>query len=194
MIQITMGDSDFERLTTNSTKWAESWTSSWEEHVLSGRFEHSTERYDTPPRSDWAMAYWVGDDWTHVMLCRAFLLSRGFECEALWDGTVEDPEYVILTNYVTQTWRDMEERERQAEKDSGIMRGDLVEGNDFGGLGEVVGHSFAAERELQVLVRVPNGEPPIQWYLVDRVRLVTRPGAAVNADVTVEDIRQGGRS
>lgn len=192
-ITIDMDESDFERLTTNMTRWAESWDESWEGQVEEGRFEHSTEKYDTPPRSDWVMAYWAGDDWTHVMLCRAFLAAKGYEYEVMWDQTDQDPEYVILTSYVTKTWRDLEWQQRQAEEDTGIMRGDLVVSDDFGGLGKVTGFNFA-QPKLQVLVRIPNGEPPIQVFPVNRVRLVTRPGAAVNADVTVEDIRQGGRS
>lgn len=96
-IELEMTETDFDRLGTNSMRWGSKWS------AQAGRFEHSTKKYDTPPSYDWAMAYWVGDDWSHVMLCRAFLAAKGHACEILWDMG-EPGEYMILTNYQTASW------------------------------------------------------------------------------------------
>lgn len=96
-IELEMTEKDFERLSTTSMRWGNSWA------AHDGRFEHMTKSYDTPPSYRWAMAYWVGEDWSHVMLCRAFLASQGHDFEVMWDKA--DPgEYVILTDYMTASW------------------------------------------------------------------------------------------
>jgi hypothetical protein len=43
------------------------------------------------------MAYWVGTEYPAVVLARAFLASRGFECQTVVDAA--GGEWVILTDY-----------------------------------------------------------------------------------------------
>lgn len=133
-ITIDMSDEDFERLTSNSTSWADSWNNpgrradgidvSWRRHVEDGRFEHSQKHFETEPASHWLTAYWVGPEWLNVMMCRSFLEQQGFEFEILLDlGTAvayepatEDkpekqgrmPDYVILTDYLSPVWKKSE--------------------------------------------------------------------------------------
>jgi len=67
-----------------------------------GRFE--AMNYPEPPSSTrWHWTYWLGDNYTTVILARAFLAARGFGYEVLYD-TAEHPNgrlygYVILTDY-----------------------------------------------------------------------------------------------
>lgn len=169
-IKIEMTEKDFERLTTNSTFWADYWDQTWQEQVVTdGRFENSDGPYDKLPDSAWKMAYWAGEDWAHVMMIRSFLAANGYRCEVLWDQEDDDPQYVVLTNYVGKTWRDFEKREREAEKATGLLRKQLVSSDKFGGLGEVLGFNFA-EPEMRVSVRVPNSTPPIQTFNVSDLR------------------------
>lgn len=121
---VEMTGEDFERLTNNSTAWSNSWTNpgkradgrdvSWRHQVEEGRFEHAQKPYDTEPKDDWHVIYWVGSSWSDVMLCRSFLAAEGYEYEILLDlatmveGTPEKPgqlpEYVILTDYLSPVW------------------------------------------------------------------------------------------
>lgn len=95
-MEIRVTEQDFERLTTNSTKWG-----AWAK-AQSHRWEHSTEKYDTDPEWTWARAYWV-DRWSEVMLCRAFLESVGRPYEIIFDMAGSD--YVILTDYPSLVWQ-----------------------------------------------------------------------------------------
>lgn len=102
-ISIEMTEDDFERLTKTSMKWQGlPWA------AQDGRFENcsSGATTDAAPDYKWRMAYWVGDSWLNVILARSYLRAAGEDCEVLWD-MVENPEcsYVILTNYVTETWK-----------------------------------------------------------------------------------------
>lgn len=101
-ITIEMDDADFEGLITGSAYWAQGLARRWDEPAGDGRFEH-TRTYADRPGSRWTMAYWVGSSWVSVLLCRAFLTARGYQCEVLRDRT--DPaEYVVLTDYLTPRW------------------------------------------------------------------------------------------
>jgi hypothetical protein len=123
-INIEMDGKDFERLTSNSTSWSNSWSDpgkradgvdvSWRTQVDEGRFEHTEGAYDDEPKDDWHVAYWVSSNWSDVMLCRAFLKANGYEYEILIDlataveGTPDKPgrlpDYVILTDYLSPVW------------------------------------------------------------------------------------------
>jgi len=88
-------EDDFIRLCTNSAQWAEE-AATWVPHILDGRFEGDGKAGNSPSHH-WQMAYWVGTEYTAVVLARAFLASRTFECQTVWD-TAGD-EWVILTDY-----------------------------------------------------------------------------------------------
>jgi hypothetical protein len=115
-ITISMDDTDFERLARTSMAWAAYWTAmpphedtAWSVQVRAGRFE--TVDNSGEPRADWAVAYWTGDDWAAVMLCRAFLAGHG--CQVLWDEAGDDGDggsYVILTGYLAPLTARMIER------------------------------------------------------------------------------------
>jgi len=104
---VRMDEMDFEKLTENSAHWGE-----WAKNKAD-RWEHATEEYDTEPSWDWSYAYWVGEDWSRVILCRSFLESGGWgyshPYEIVWD-MAEHPNgqflgYVILTNYASPIWQ-----------------------------------------------------------------------------------------
>jgi hypothetical protein len=100
-ITITMDETDFNALCSTSMKWHRGWANQ------PNRFEPHMKKYDAPPDYTWKMAYWVGDSWVSVMLVCAFLSTQNETFEILWD-TVEPGEYVILTNYETESWRKAE--------------------------------------------------------------------------------------
>ena len=94
VIQVTAAD--FQRLCENSGQWAD-----WE--VPPRRFESLDTT--SPANGHWQRAYWVGDNYTSVILARAFLAARGHDYKILYD-TAEHPNgqafgYVILTDYET---------------------------------------------------------------------------------------------
>ena len=92
-MRIVMDEDDFSYLTENSMNWA---GHDWDTQVQAGRFEvQGTPR--VPPGLHWRMAYWVGSQYTAVILARSFLTSRGFESQAVVDGMGAD--WVILTDY-----------------------------------------------------------------------------------------------
>jgi hypothetical protein len=89
---------DFDLLTNASMEW-----SPFVDQVA--RFEKIWPNdgiiFDSRWRSDWARAYWVGDQWATVLFARSFLDSIGETYEVVWD-LAENPDcqFVILTNYV----------------------------------------------------------------------------------------------
>lgn len=105
-ITIDMDDQDFDQLSDTSMAWGPS----WQHHINDGRFEHMEKHYATEPRTDWAMVYWLGNDWTHVILAKAFLKSKRQKFEVIFDQAElipsEPGSYAILTNYKTKTWRE----------------------------------------------------------------------------------------
>lgn len=88
-------EDDFIHLCTNSAQWAEE-TADWAPHIRDGRFE-GDGRAGNQPSQHWRMAYWVGTEYPAVVLARAFLASRGFECQTVVDAA--GGEWVILTDY-----------------------------------------------------------------------------------------------
>lgn len=99
-VQISMDEADFGSLTQNSMRWADG-AEGWTERIRDGHFEvHGTP--GTPPSMDWAMTYWLGNEYTSVILARAFLAARGFACQVIID-LATGPEWMILTDY--DRWR-----------------------------------------------------------------------------------------
>jgi len=88
-------EDDFIHLCTNSTQWAED-AADWAPHLRNGRIE-GDGRAGNQPSQHWRMAYWLGSEYTAVVLARAFLASRGFECQTAMDTA--DDEWMILTDY-----------------------------------------------------------------------------------------------
>ena len=92
-VQIVMDEGDFRLLTHNAAKWAGE--DDWE--VQTGRFEIQG-RPETLPSLHWKMAYWVGSEYTTVILAMSFLAAQGFESQPVVD-LASDCEWVILTDY-----------------------------------------------------------------------------------------------
>ena len=93
-MRIVMDEHDFSLLTQNSAKWA---GHDWDTQVQAGRFEiQGTPQI--PPGLHWKMAYWVGSEYTTVVLARSFLASRGYESQTVVDLNGDD-DWVILTDY-----------------------------------------------------------------------------------------------
>lgn len=88
-IRLHMIEEDFEEMVHTSMHWGDHWS----EQI--GRFEPQ-------PMLDWKMAYWV-DNYTSVLLCRAYLTTQNCETQTVWDRAFNC--HLILTNFVTQTWR-----------------------------------------------------------------------------------------
>jgi hypothetical protein len=94
-VQISMDEADFRLLIHNAARWA---GHGWEEKL--SRFEVQGAP-DIPPGTEWQMAYWVGSEYTTVVLARSFLASRGYESQTVVDLTGND--WVVLTDY--DDWR-----------------------------------------------------------------------------------------
>jgi hypothetical protein len=94
-VQISMDEADFRLLVHNAAGWA---GQNWEEKI--GRFEVQGTP-GMPPGMHWQMAYWVGSEYTTVVLARSFLASRGYESQTVVDLTGND--WVVLTDY--DDWR-----------------------------------------------------------------------------------------
>lgn len=105
-VQIVMDDEDFSHLCSNSTAWASGADDKtnkgrtfpgWRRQIADGRFELSGSA-NGQPALHWKIAYWVGSDYTAVILAKSFLAAKGFECQVAWD-LAEPGEWVILTDY-----------------------------------------------------------------------------------------------
>jgi hypothetical protein len=180
-IVLDMTADDFQRLTVNSTNWADSWAQSWRGQLIDdGRFEHvSTIRSGAfVPTSNWRVGYWVERDWSHVMLCRAFLASEGHDCEILFDlaggkqvneidgEPIFEGEYVILTDFLSPVWVESAARTARLEAQYKLETGTQVESNQFEGTAELLDFSTADPKGVRVLVRLPEPAEP---------RIVTLP-------------------
>jgi hypothetical protein len=94
-IQIAMDDADFGYLTENGAEWA-AIGSEWAPQIAGGRF--MTVPAGGIPFTTWKRAYWLGEDYVHVMLARAFLAAWGHDFQVLSDET-DGGGWVILTDY-----------------------------------------------------------------------------------------------
>lgn len=113
-VSLVMGEKDFDQLTNSSTRWNTSFEGSWAPQL--DRFENMSYDYDQDPSPDWKVAYWLGTEYSAVLLAGAFLRGQGCEYEVLWDMAENpDPQYAILTNFMTASWKQSEEQERVRE-------------------------------------------------------------------------------
>ena len=101
-IEIHMNDGDFEQLAVTSMGWAgHDWS------AQSHRFENWTpgKAFTEEPRWDWRMAYWLGENYTTLILAKSYLAAIGEPFEVLWD-LAENPDmsYVLVTNFVSPAW------------------------------------------------------------------------------------------
>lgn len=97
-INIEMEEQDFEHLVFRTEAWAVR-AEERRAAVVEGRFAHAVRSDDAQPGLHWRRAFWMGGDWTRVVLAKAFLRAEGHDFEVLWDMAVDDGSYVILTNY-----------------------------------------------------------------------------------------------
>lgn len=104
-ITIDMNEEDFARLAYTSMQWVNpDGTNDWIEQEA--RFEVVDPRGS---EIDWSLGYvfWVGMEYSSVILARAFLESQGARCQVLWDQVENpDPSYMVVTDHVTKTWAD----------------------------------------------------------------------------------------
>lgn len=104
-ITITLTDADLAQLTTTTMqlRWSDgAWDSDWPLQVEQGRFELVNPAGINEKISlNWRYVYWVGSDWTAVVLFRAYLDHHDETYQILWDTTTNGPGYVIVTNYAT---------------------------------------------------------------------------------------------
>lgn len=119
-IIVKMDGHDFEHLFTNSMQWDQGWS----DHVESGRFEHMQKAHDEKPSYAWAYAYWLGDDWSHVMLCRSFLEANDYGYEILWD-LAEPGEFLLLTHFKSPCWVRSSEREAKHDAEQAAFREEI---------------------------------------------------------------------
>jgi hypothetical protein len=98
-ITLRMSAHDFERLTDTAMEWR----GTWDEHR--GRFENLDGPFDPTyhPHPKWQLIYWF-EDYSSVLLARAFLDTQGIEYEAAFDAAEDGPAHVILTNFVSPAW------------------------------------------------------------------------------------------
>lgn len=73
--------SDFEHLCDNGMSWK---TIDWEKQE--DRFEVVNGKYDDPINWEFRHAYWLGEDYSHVILAREYLRNIGYtDHQVLWD-------------------------------------------------------------------------------------------------------------
>ena len=82
---------DFERLTTNSMQGGSHWLKQQDRFELIGPSE-----FGIVPIATSKFVHWC-ENYTSVMLCRAYLDYNKFDCFIAWD--IAAMEYVICTNY-----------------------------------------------------------------------------------------------
>ena len=70
--------------------------------ISPGRFEGSADG-EANTDWDWSAIYWLGRDYTAVILARAFLAAYGYRYEVLWDTSrpMDRPQrgWCIITDY-----------------------------------------------------------------------------------------------
>lgn len=93
-VEISINAEDFEFLRNNSMAWA---GHDWEIQVFDGRFE-AAGKAGQEPGMHWRRAYWMGPEYTAVILARAFLQAKGFDCEVVFD-LAGPGQWMILTDY-----------------------------------------------------------------------------------------------
>lgn len=88
-VNIQMTEEDFENLVHTSMSWGLHW-------------KEQMNRFAPQPMLEWKWAYWV-DNYSSVLLARAFLTTQHHETQTLYDRAFGS--WLILTNYATETWR-----------------------------------------------------------------------------------------
>lgn len=101
-ITVNMDEDDFQHLAITSMRWCyPGGRNDWIEQE--GRFE--LHRDDTEINWQYGYAFWLGTEWTTVLLARAYLDTLGHPYQILWD-LAENPDmsWVLLTDYETASW------------------------------------------------------------------------------------------
>lgn len=95
-MEILFTGHDFDRMISSSTRWKDGVSE------FSDQFENYTDQgqpYDKPVFPGWTYAYWIGEEYTAVVLAKSFLSSLNEGYEVLWDTSDEFYGWVIVTNY-----------------------------------------------------------------------------------------------
>lgn len=99
VVQINMDDEDFANLCNMAGEWAAR-ADTWTNHLDVERFEFPGDR----PSMKWKRAYWLGEEYTAVILAKSFLADRGYSSDVVWDmSSNSDKGWVILTDYEPPT-------------------------------------------------------------------------------------------
>jgi hypothetical protein len=86
-VRITINADDFNRLWNTHTSWGYGWN----DQLAEGRFKAVNGEMSTK----WNHAYWMGDDFTKIILARSWLASQNWA--VVWDTAC--CEYLLLTQY-----------------------------------------------------------------------------------------------
>lgn len=86
-VRIKITAEDFNRLWNTHTTWGYGFS----DQLAKGRFETVNGEMSTR----WQQAYWMGDNYTTVILARSWLSPENYA--VVWDTACA--EYVILTQY-----------------------------------------------------------------------------------------------
>lgn len=106
-VAMTISGDDFQRLVVNSSPWAEYWDDTVADGWLEW-LESTTGTPEEPVGGHWRFAYRMGDQWSTVMLVRAYLDAIGQRYQILWDAEPDENDepggYLVLTDYATAGW------------------------------------------------------------------------------------------
>lgn len=101
-ITVTLDENDFELLAHTSMRWSypdgrNDWTQQ------EGRF--FLVKHEEDINWQYRHAFWLGTEWTTVLLARAYLDAVGQPYQVLWD-MVENPDmsWVIITDHEPAGW------------------------------------------------------------------------------------------
>ena len=89
-LETYLTDDDFNNLHSAGMEWA---SNGWQKQIW---------RFDPKPMFHWQMAYWF-DSYLSLIVCRAFLSSRNYETQTVFDGGMN--QWAILTDYRTEVWK-----------------------------------------------------------------------------------------
>lgn len=105
-----MDERDFEYLSSSSSMlggWANE-----DRFELQGR---GTDLYEVPEDGVPRVIFWLGDNYTAVLIARAYLKQHTDDITVLWDLATSGPEeddydaslgWAIVTDYLTASWQE----------------------------------------------------------------------------------------
>ena len=100
LVTIRLSPEDFDRLCENSGDLRQAFPALYE------RFRDGADQ--AVMRCEWRHIYWMGDDYTRLLLARSFLDAIGEPCQIAVDEGADDQGrangWVILTDYASPVW------------------------------------------------------------------------------------------